>query len=668
MTRDAALTILLATASLAALPAHAAPEAESYSAAAGWSVSSPDNQLRILIGTSGADLGYKVERAGKTIIEWSRLGLAGDGLHFKPALSPVQSRFTEDYELVSGKRRKISATFNRLVLTPIDPQGVGFELVASNAGFGFRYLLPQGKKAIISGEGTTIDLPDHSTVWSQVYPEANQYRPSYEDYFERMTYPFIRDSQFGWSFPLLAKVGDTYLLASEAIGPDATSPGYHLSFDYRISQYKFAQPQPAEAAGLGDTVQTLPEGGATSWRTFAVGSLGTILSSNLVTDLAPDLSPVFNKTIPDWAKPGKAAWDWWNRRRTGTPDEQKAYIDAAAEFGWDYVLIDAQWNRWNQDNAEPIVRDLVAYANARKIGLFLWYNSGGAHNPVMEGPRDRMHDRTVRQAEFARLSEWGIKGVKVDFWGSEKQILMQQYRALLEDAAKARILVNFHGSTIPRGWERQFPNLMTSEAVRGAEDYPYSSKVRPRHSPTAYDHLLYTLTRNVIGPMDYTPGIYEVPFKTYGITYGHQTALAVMFQSGVQHFADIADNPNAGYRKLFSAYPALAEFYRDVPAGWDDVRFVEGSPDSHLVLARRNGKHWFVGGINALHSRRKVTLNLDFAGSSSCKVLLIADGAQGNALQITRTTIRALKAGSVEMAPHGGFAAQVFGPCPKIAK
>ncbi len=628
-----------------------------------WRVAAPNGHVQVELRDSAAGLQYRGLYDKHVVIEWSPIGVVADASLPRTPLSIQRSSATEAYELVSGKRRQVVSRFNILKLVPASHEGVGVEIAVSDAGFGFRHILPTGGSVRLVQESTAIGWPQQALIWAQNYPTPDKSNPSYEHYFERMAAAFPRDSQFGWAFPMLAKVNDIYVLAAESGIRDA-GPGYHLKYNIKENRYDFQGPLPEEGNGYGGTDQILPNGGPTSWRTFAVGTAKTVVESTLVTDLSPVLDQRFGGKIPAWIKPGRVAWDWWNRRRTGSFEEQKHYIDAAHDFGWEYILVDANWNQWNDGNAAPLIKELVDYGAKRGVGIFLWYNSGGPHNIIYkEQPRDRLFDPEVRAREFAILKSWGVKGIKVDFWGSEKQSTMQLYLAVTRDAADANLMVNFHGATLPRGWERQFPNIMSYEAVRGAEDYPFDDRVRPRHSPTAYDHVTYAFARNVIGPMDYTPGIFEVPFRTYGITYGHQLALTVIFQSALQHFADVADRDDAGYRKLFAAYPDIGEYFRAVPSAWDETRFVEGSPDDHIVLARRAADMWYVAGITALRTGQSVALDLSFAGGDRCPVRLYRDGSRGDAFHIETTTIGALKAAPVRLSGYGGFVATIDARC-----
>ncbi|MCI0635211.1 MAG: glycoside hydrolase family 97 catalytic domain-containing protein, partial [Actinobacteria bacterium] len=271
---------------------------------------------------------------------------------------------------------------------------------------------------------------------------------------------------------------------------------------------------------------------------------------------------------------------------------------------------------------------LVEYAAARNVGIHLWYNSGGPHTVINATPRDRMLDPEVRRDELRRIAAWGVRGIKVDFFQSDKQDRIQQYLDILNDARDARLLVNFHGATLPRGWQRTYPNLMSMEAVHGAEFY------QVRYGPDAIHNVRLAYTRNIVGSMDYTPLTFAAAFQQLAISYGHQLALAVVFESGIQHFAERADgDPTLGFRKLLADAPFVKDFLREVPVAWDETRLLDGAPESHIVLARRRGEHWYVGALNGLEAPVVVDVPLDFLDAGTYAMRLIRSGAELDQLE-----------------------------------
>jgi hypothetical protein len=350
-----------------------------------------------------------------------------------------------------------------------------------------------------------------------------------------------------------------------------------------------------------------------------------------------------------WILPGRVAWSWWSQE-TGDDLLQKEYVDSASDFGWEYVLVDARWDQW--PDAEEKVEELVRYARDRGVGVLLWYNSGGPHNwMITETPRGRMHESAMRRAEFQTLSNWGVKGIKVDFFHSDKQDRIQQYLDILADARDFHLLVSFHGCTIPRGWERPYPNLMTMEAVMGAEQYKWGT------GPSALDNVRLVFTRNVVGSMDYTPVTFEAAYRRRRMSYAHQLALSVLFESGWQCLADRADSdPEQGYRRIFRSYPYVEDFLRAVPVAWDETRFLAGTPDSHVVLARRHGEDWYVAGINGQErAGRPVSVPLRFLGPGLYDTWLIKGGATAQGFELESSQTTAEDALTHTMDPRDGF-------------
>lgn len=246
-----------------------------------------------------------------------------------------------------------------------------------------------------------------------------------------------------------------------------------------------------------------------------------------------------------------------------------------------------------------------------------------------------MHERSKRRTEFERLRKIGIKGVKIDFWQSDKQAMVQQYIETLEDAADFQLMVNFHGSTTPKGWQRRFPNLMTMEAVKGAEWYQFPVF----RGPNAHDNVYYALTRNVIGPMDYTPLVFAQALDQQKISYAHSLALSVVFESGVQHFADNADDAAKGYRKLFANFPFAREFLRNVPVTWDHTLLLEGNPETHVVLAREKQGVWYIAGISAVSTELQIRQPFTFGTYANYRAEWITEGETTDSLRYVETEL-----------------------------
>ena len=269
-------------------------------------------------------------------------------------------------------------------------------------------------------------------------------------------------------------------------------------------------------------------------------------------------------------------------------------------MGWEYTLVDANWDIMRNGT----VHALIAYAKSKGVGVLLWYNSGGPHNVVTERPRGLMDQRKVRRYEFERLARWGVKGVKIDFFQSDKQNVIALYHEILKDAADFKIMVNFHGCTLPRGWSRTYPHLMSMEAVRGAENYqfePTFPALAPRHNS------ILPFTRNAVGPMDYTPVLLRNNVHPLVTTAAHEIALPVIFESGLLHFG-------GGPTSTGELEETPKEFLRKIPVSWDETRFLQGEPGSLVVLARRSGNTWYVAGIDGTGQARDLDHRPDTPG------------------------------------------------------
>jgi hypothetical protein len=295
------------------------------------------------------------------------------------------------------------------------------------------------------------------------------------------------------------------------------------------------------------------------------------------------------------------------------------------------------------------IHDLLRYSADKKVGILLWYNSGGPHNQVTEMPRGMMDLPSVRRFELKRLQQWGIKGIKVDFFQSDKQNILSLYQDILSDAADFQIMINFHGCTIPRGWSRTWPNLMAMESVRGEECYIFD-KDYPDKAPS-YNTIL-VFSRNVIGPMDYTPVGFSNNRYPHKTSLSHELALSVVFEAGWVHFTDSVQS----YR---SQPDYVKDFLKSVPTTWDDTRLVDGFPGEFAVVARRNGNHWFIGGINGRESTRTITIDPAMFGKGTWKIDLITDENPKLFIHPNPKTISSDEKLTVSLVGYGGFVAEL---------
>lgn len=643
-------------------------------------LSSPDKRLTVTIKQmelgvllprypSGALLYYQLQRDGETVLDWSSLGLhlADADLAFDlRSVATTWERVGDEYTLVHGKRGEHSYVAEELMLAV---QNLAGELMALrfrlfDDGLAFRYELPGSGQSTVIGEQSAFRLPDGAMGYLAEAAQQSLYQPGYEGlYYSHMAGSKPSPTIDGFYYPALFKLprGDTHVLLHEA-GLDSSYAGTRLDADTRDRVYQVRFPSPDEGDALAPAQPVVTRPVATPWRLAVVGTLQDIVASNLTTHLSHALDEVFQGDT-SWIKPGKAAWSWWSQG-TQTPALQREYIDSAAEFGWEYVIVDADWSLWPDASSE--VQALVQYASVRGVQIVLWYNSGGTNNSVAFEPRDRLDDEAGIRAEFAKLASWGVAGVKVDFFRSDKQAQIKQYHNILRIGAEHGLHVILHGSTPPRGWRRQFPNLLTSEAVFGAEHYKWSP------GPDAEHNVRLVFTRNVVGAMDYTPLTFAEPLALQGISYAHQLALAVVFESALQVFSGQADlSPDKGFRQLFAKFPFVEGFLRRLPVRWDETYLLEGDPTSHAVLARRHGHSWYVAGINGESMPRDVVVNVaellvgENAEGWDYTVNIIAEGATPGELQSSVIVVPPDGQVEVTLESRGGFVL-VLNPLPAV--
>ncbi len=581
------------------------------------SVASPDGRLHVDVGTDAAGRPrFRSSRrtsagAMSPVLLDSSLGLeltidevpvsyASDGS--LTVLTP-QTVVSSSFSLPTGKAvsEEIEAHLASLAYTTTADRPLLLDVWVSDEGFAIRYGLDptsgDPERVRLEWERTSFRVPSEARSWLQAHDPPGFVTPAYERLRNREAPAGAPgNAPYGWTFPALFATQDSWTLITES-APGADDAASHLSSVSVDGEFFVDLADRGEGNGVGDPRPVLTLPWRSPWRVVMNSDdVGGIVESNLVRHLSePEVDPQM-----DWVRPGRVSWSWLSDHASSTdPESLERFVDLASDLGWEYSLVDANWNTFGDTR----LAELIDYAAERNVALLLWYNSGGPNNAVPEAPRDRMRDRTIRRAEFARLAELGIAGIKVDFFHSDKPDVINLYRSILSDAADAQLLVNFHGSTVPRGWSREFPNLMTMEAVRGAEIYTFDAgyaAAAPRQN------TVLPFTRNVVGSMDYTPVILGDTVRRV-TTNGHELGLSVVFESGLQHFAD---TPEA---YLEQPEPVI-DLLRSVPTVWDETRFIEGTPESHVVLARRRGEQWWIGAISAREESLVVTVDLDAIG------------------------------------------------------
>jgi alpha-glucosidase len=446
----------------------------------------------------------------------------------------------------------------------------------------------------------------------------------------------------GWGFPALFENNGIWALISET-GLDESFCGSHLSANCEDGVYRIEYPFEWENYGLWDALPQSNLPWETPWRIIIIGNHpGRIAESNLSFHLA-DPCKLEDTT---WIQPGTSSWNWWSDHSGGWKFESlKDYIDFSAEMGWKYSLVDAEWHRMQGGTLEELAR----YAKEKNIGLNIWYNSGGEHSRVMDaGPRNLMDKSEIRQKEMQRIANLGIKGIKVDFFQGDKQKTIQLYLSIIKDAAAQNLLVNTHGSTIPRGWDRTWPNLISMEAVRGGELYSYP----PYTKRAVWQNTILPFTRNTIGSMDFTPVTFSdySPETKHITTNAHELALSVIFESGIQHFADRAES----YR---DQPEYVIDFLKKVPVTWDDTYLIDGYPGEFVVMCREKNGRYYIAGINGTMESKNISFKIPgLNDNQTYELQLIKDGDDSRSFAFSTLETNKEKKHTVEMLPAGGFA------------
>ncbi len=612
-----------------------------------WSLSSPDNNILMEIQLDQGRLCYIVRSDDQTVLDRSALGVIRNDADLSQGLSFLDksevSEINQEVTFLTGKQLQLTVSGNAQSFRFANPQGqvLQLEVRAFNDGLAMRYVFPEQTEALVNLQHdlTEFTLPLKSKAWLQPYDRVTTYSPAYEWYFKN-NIAVGTESDFGngWCMPALFNTGDSWLLISEA-GIDGSYAGTHLDNEPGSNVYTVRWPETDEAKGLGDTSPSGTMPWQTSWKVMIVGDLNTVVNS----DLVKLVSPKNRISQTSWIRPGRVSWSWLSDHSSPRDfSKLKRFVDLAADMNWEYSLVDANWDQMEGGSLE----ELVEYAKQREVGILMWYNSGGPHNEVTEAPRDMVSNASSRRQEFRRLQKLGVKGVKVDFFQSDKQIMMALYQEILEDAVAFEIMVNFHGCTIPRGWSRTYPNLLTMESVRGGECYSFDESYAAR-APEL--NTILPFTRNVIGSMDYTPVIFNDFVTPHLTSYAHELALSVVFESGWLHFGDNI----AAYQSLGAIEK---DFLRNIPVTWDRVELIQGTPGKEVILARQKDDTWYIAGINGENQSKSWEIDLDrFKGEFAAKIV---DGGTRDEMVSTSEPVTGNI--SIDVLPYGGFAMKLF--------
>jgi hypothetical protein len=613
-------------------------------------VLSPNQEIIVslhnTLSANGGEWFLKVEyvKNGRTceVIPRIHLGLSRSDQDFTQGLQCVKvgkpMKILEQYSALHGKRAQRSNSANEVIVNFQNAQKsqLNLTLRAYNDGVAFRYEFPEPDGSrVVKNELTSYEIPRHATRWMQKWNTANEslYAMMHDDSVQR-----------DWGIPALFSTADTscWFLIHEA----DVSRSYcasKLSNTMDRSSYKITFPDPADQDVYGASTPGITLPWKSPWRIIIMGDLSDIVESTLVEDISPP--SIVRKT--DWIKPGLVSWNYWSNNH-GTKDFKVVceFADLAATMNWPYTLLDWEWDVMGNGGT---LEDAITYVLSKGVKPLIWYSSG-LYSWIPATYRDRMRTHDARMKEFAKLKEMRIAGIKVDFFESEKQETINYYLDILEDAARFELMVYFHGGLVPRGWSRTYPHLMSQEGVRGAEWYNNG----PELTTTAPEHnTILPFTRNVVGPMDYTPVTFTNSQYPHTTSYGHELALGVVFESGLQH---MADRPS-GYLELPDA---ARSFLKELPVAWDNTKLLSGYPGRDIIVARQKGDSWYIGGLNAEQVEKNENLAFGFlAEGIKYKLTLIGDGTHDRELAVSYSVIEKESSVAVRTLRRGGFIAYV---------
>lgn len=584
-------------------------------AAQSVSVNGPDGKLQLTVSCPSAngEVSYAVTYNGKQMLESSPLGMETNVGDFYRGLQLKEHKVTAldtVYEQSRIKASRIHYRANELLCSFVNGEGKNVQITfrVSNNDVAFRYTLPreQGKGSVtVNSERTGFRFPSQTTTFLCPQSDAmigwKRTKPSYEEEYKADA-PMNERSGYGhgYTFPCLFKVGDDgWVLLSET-GVDSRYCGSRLS-DWDNGVYRIAFPMPEENNGNGTVAPAFSLPGSTPWRTVTVGeTLKPIVETTVPWDV---VEPRYT-TTHDY-KPGRGTWSWilWQDGSINY-DDQVRYVDLAAAMGYEYVLID---NWWDNNIGRDRMEQFIKYARSKGVEVFLWYSSSGYWNDIEQSPVNRMDNSIARKQEMRWLQSLGVKGIKVDFFGGDKQETLRLYEEILSDADDHGLMVIFHGCTLPRGWERMYPNYVGSEAVLASENLVFSQHFCDNE---AFNATLHPFIRNAVGCMEFG-GVFlnkRLNRSNDGGTIRRTTdifqlATAVLFQNPIQNFALAPNN-------LTDAPQICLDFMKQVPTTWDETRFIDGYPGRYIVLARRHGNTWYIAAANATVEPLKLKLDL----------------------------------------------------------
>ena len=602
-------------------------------------ITSPDGKLVVTVADMDGRPSYSVSYDNVLFLKPSPLGIIANIGDFSSGMSLEKNvstnKIDETYELASIKQSKVRYVANEAVFSFTQQGKTIYDVIfrISNNDVAFKYkMYPQGEtlSCVVKQEATGFVFPDGTTTFlcPQSKPMGGFARtsPSYETSYTADDVAGKNGWGEGYTFPCLFRNGDNgWVLVSET----GVNGGYCASrlLGHKGGTYTIGFPQEGEANGNGTVSPGIALPGETPWRTITVGKT---------------LAPIVETTVPfDVVKPlysakgeytyGRGSWSWIIGMDGSTNyKEQLRYIDFSAAMGYQSVLVDALWDK---QIGRDKIEELAKYGKDKGVALYLWYNSNGYWNDAPQTPRGIMDNAIARRKEMKWMQSIGIRGIKVDFFGGDKQMTMQLYEDILSDANEYGLLVIFHGCTLPRGWERMYPNFASSEAVLASENLHFSQGSCDHE---AFNATLHPFIRNTVGSMDFGGSALNKYYNADNAPRGsrrvtsdvYALATAVLFQSPVQHFALAPNN-------LTDSPSWAIDFMKEVPTTWDEVRFIDGYPGKYVILARRHGDKWYIAGVNAQKETLKLKVNLPMFSNGE-KVRLFSDdkALQGSVKQI----------------------------------
>ena len=602
-------------------------------------ITSPDGKLVVTVADMDGRPSYSVSYDNVLFLKPSPLGMIANIGDFSSGMSLEKNvstnKIDETYELASIKQSKVRYVANEAVFSFTQQGKTIYDVIfrISNNDVAFKYkIYPQGEtlSCVVKQEVTGFVFPDGTTTFlcPQSKPMGGFARtsPSYETSYTADDVAGKNGWGEGYTFPCLFRNGDNgWVLVSET----GVNGGYCASrlLGHKGGVYTIGFPQEGEANGNGTVSPGIALPGETPWRTITVGkTLAPIVETTVPFDVVKPLYPAKGEYTY-----GRGSWSWIIGMDGSTNyKEQLRYIDFSAAMGYQSVLVDALWDK---QIGRDKIEELAKYGKDKGVALYLWYNSNGYWNDAPQTPRGIMDNAIARRKEMKWMQSIGIRGIKVDFFGGDKQMTMQLYEDILSDANEYGLLVIFHGCTLPRGWERMYPNFASSEAVLASENLHFSQGSCDHE---AFNATLHPFIRNTVGSMDFGGSALNKYYNADNAPRGsrrvtsdvYALATAVLFQSPVQHFALAPNN-------LTDSPSWAIDFMKEVPTTWDEVRFIDGYPGKYVILARRHGDKWYIAGVNAQKETLKLKVNLPMFSNGE-KVRLFSDdkALQGGVKQI----------------------------------